>query len=99
MVKGGPQYRKEEETNLVIVSGDRIAADLAGLGLIKHFGLWPDVAEKGVWKQSQIRRAIELGLGVSEPGHIEIRTQSLLKDDTQLVELVKDIRFFLNKFP
>jgi uncharacterized protein (DUF362 family) len=99
MVRGGPQQGKEEKTNLVIVSGDRIAADLAGLGLIKHFGLWPDVAEKGVWEQSQIRRAVELGLGVSEPGQIEIRTQSLLKDDTQFVELVKNIRFFLNQFP
>jgi uncharacterized protein (DUF362 family) len=99
MVKGGPQQGKEEKANLIIISGDRIAADLAGLGLIKHFGLWPDVVEKGVWEQSQIRRAIELGLGVSEPGHIEIRTQSLLKDDAQFVELVKDIQSFLNKYP
>ncbi len=63
MIEGGPWQGTPAKTNLVIASGDRVAADIAGLGLIRSFGMWEPVTSKPVWEQRQIIRAIELGLG------------------------------------
>ncbi|MBE7415751.1 MAG: hypothetical protein HS130_11190 [Deltaproteobacteria bacterium] len=40
MIEGGPWQGTPAKTNLVIASGDRVAADIAGLGLIRSFGMW-----------------------------------------------------------
>ena len=63
MIEGGPWEGTSADTNLIIASGDRVAADIIGLGIIKSFGKWKMVAEKDVWEQKQIKRAIELGIG------------------------------------
>lgn len=68
MVEGGPWEGTSADTNLIIASGDRVAADITGLGLIKGFGKWKMVTEKDVWDQKQIKRAVELGLGVGRGG-------------------------------
>lgn len=68
MVEGGPWEGTSADTNLIIASGDRVAADITGLGLIKGFGKWKMVTEKDVWDQKQIKRAVELGLGVGREG-------------------------------
>jgi uncharacterized protein (DUF362 family) len=77
MVEGGPWKGREAPTNLVMASGDRVAADAVGLGIIKSFGAWSMVRSKGVWEQRQIRRAVELGLGAGSAGQIELLTASL----------------------
>jgi uncharacterized protein (DUF362 family) len=74
MVAGGPWEGPAEQTNLIIASGDRIAADVVGLALLKHFDKWEGVSKIGVWEQRQIRRAQLLGLGVGEKGAIELVT-------------------------
>lgn len=66
MIEGGPWEGTTVDTNLIIASGDRVAADIAGLGIIKDFGRWRMVTEKDVWEQRQIKRALELGLGVGK---------------------------------
>jgi len=71
MVEGGPWEGKEKETDLVIASGDRVAADVVGIALIKSFGLWRD-APKTPWEAGQIKRAVELGLGAASRKEIEI---------------------------
>lgn len=63
MIEGGPWKGTPASTNLIIASGDRVAADAVGLGIIKSFGKWPMVTEKDVWEQKQIKRALELGVG------------------------------------
>lgn len=63
MIEGGPWEGTSADTNLIIASGDRVAADIVGLGIIKSFGKWKMVTEKDVWEQRQIKRAIELGIG------------------------------------
>ena len=42
-------------------------AKAIGLSSIKHYGKAKDVTGKGVWDQRQIKRAVELGLGVKVP--------------------------------
>lgn len=63
MIEGGPWEGTAADTNLIIASGDRIAADITGLEIIKGFGKWKMVTEKDVWEQTQIKRALKLGLG------------------------------------
>lgn len=68
MIEGGPWQGTPAKTNLIIASGDRIAADIAGLGLIRSFGKWEPVTSKPVWEQRQIIRGVELGLGRGRDG-------------------------------
>jgi uncharacterized protein (DUF362 family) len=95
MVKGGPWHGRPQKTNLVIASGDRIAADLVGLGLIKKFRLWEEVAEKGVWEQKQVRRAAELGLGISAPEELRLLSGSLRAEDREMEDLVRTVESYL----
>lgn len=66
MIEGGPWGGTPAATNLIIASADRVAADVAGLGLIKSFGKWEMVASKDVWAQKQIMTAVALGIGRSK---------------------------------
>lgn len=63
MIEGGPWEGTPADTNVIIASGDRVAADIIGLGLIRSFGKWEDVVSKPVWEQTQIKTAISLGIG------------------------------------
>jgi uncharacterized protein (DUF362 family) len=63
MIEGGPWEGTPASTNMVIASGDRVAADAVGLGLIKSFGKWEPVVSKDVWEQTQLKTALSLGLG------------------------------------
>ncbi|MFQ6134644.1 MAG: DUF362 domain-containing protein [Nitrososphaerales archaeon] len=77
------------DTNMIVASGDRIANDVVGLSVIKSFGLWPDVVDKDVWDQGQIKRGLELGLGRSRDD-IKIVSRSLAGQD-KLDELLQKI--------
>ena len=92
MVEGGPWKGQERETNLIISSGDRVAADVIGLGIIKAFGLWEKVVSLSTWKQRQIKRAIEIGIGARNRDEIKLLTASL--DNSQefekLIEKIKE---------
>jgi len=63
MVEGGPWSGTARKTGLVIASGDRVGADVVGIGIIKSFGLWPPLTGTDPWEVRQIKRALELGLG------------------------------------
>lgn len=76
MIEGGPWEGTSADTNLIIASGDRIAADITGLEIIKGFGRWRMVTEKDVWEQRQIKRGLELGLGAGK-GEIRIVEKAL----------------------
>lgn len=91
MVEGGPWSGQERNTNLVFASGDRVAADVVGLGLIRTFGLWKGVAAGSVWDQRQIKRAVEIGLGAGSGNEIELLTASLDKS-REFDSLMKTVR-------
>lgn len=71
MIEGGPWEGTNADTNLIIASGDRVAADVEGLKIINSFGRWKMVTGKDIWEQKQIKRAVELGLGASK-GEIKV---------------------------
>ncbi len=63
MIEGGPWDGPSSRTGLIIASGDPVAADALGLGIIKAHGRWEMVTAKEIWDQKQLHRALELGLG------------------------------------
>jgi len=76
MISGGPLSGEEAETRMIFATSDLLAADLFGLAVISSFGKWAPVAGRPVWEQRQVRRAIELGLGVDSPERIELKSHS-----------------------
>jgi uncharacterized protein (DUF362 family) len=96
MVAGGPWEGPSERTNLILASGDRIAADLTGLALIKRFGRWDAVSQVPVWQQRQITHAQALGLGVRHRDQIRLVPARLQGDRRQFDALVDGLRKEIN---
>jgi uncharacterized protein (DUF362 family) len=90
MVEGGPWKGQEKDTNLIVSSGDRIAADVIGLGMIKAFGLSKKISSENVWEQRQIKRAVEIGLGARNRDEIKLLTASL-DGNKEFEELIRKV--------
>ncbi|MCG2815887.1 MAG: DUF362 domain-containing protein [Candidatus Aminicenantes bacterium] len=73
-VDGGPMTGSEKKAGVMIAGTDRVAVDAAGLAVLRHLGSNDAVMNTSVFKQEQIVRAVELGLGVSSPDQIEFIT-------------------------
>ena len=70
----GPMEGSRKQADLLIAGTDRIAIDAVGLAVLKDLGSNKAIMGTPIFKQEQIARAIELGLGVSGPGEIELAT-------------------------
>ncbi len=92
MVKGGPWSGEAEPTSVILVSGDPIATDIIALGLIKSFGRWEPVSQKGVWEQTQIQRGIALGLGARGPEEVQLLAEDLTGGNPRFSLLLEGIR-------
>jgi len=92
MIAGGPTSGEPAQANVLLLSGDRIALDAVAVAIIRTFGAWPKVTEQGIWEQRQIKRAIELGLGVSGPSQIELIARSVSGSDSAFDQVVTKIR-------
>jgi len=77
MVEGGPWKGTSCDANLIIATGDRIAADVVGLGILKHYSELPQIKEVDVWEQRQVKRAVELGLGIAKGGEVGLEEMDL----------------------
>jgi uncharacterized protein (DUF362 family) len=71
-VDGGPATGKRAQGNVFWASSDRVAVDAVGVALLKHLGGNDQIMSRKIFGQEQIARAVELGLGVSSPGEIEL---------------------------
>jgi uncharacterized protein (DUF362 family) len=72
-VEGGPASGKRAKGNIFWASTDRVAVDVVGLAILKHLGSNPAVMNPKICEQEQIRRAVELGLGVSSVDDIALK--------------------------
>ncbi len=88
MVAGGPTRGSVKETSLILASGDRVAVDVAGLGVIRSYGEWRRVAGSP-WEQRQIKRAVELGLGAGGGDEVEVVEHGEGEEFRRLAEAVK----------
>jgi uncharacterized protein (DUF362 family) len=96
IIKGGPTKGTVATPNLIVVTGDRIAADAVGLSIIRSLGGWKKLKTVDVWQQRQIKRAIELHLGVSSPSELKIVSKCLGADKSGFDELMEKINRVVN---
>jgi uncharacterized protein (DUF362 family) len=73
-VDGGPDHGTKKRADVILAGTDRIAIDAVGLAVLKKLGSNKDIMKRKIFKQEQIERAVELGLGISGPEEIEIIT-------------------------
>lgn len=70
--EGGPMTGSRWSANITLASRDRIAIDAVGVAALKMHGTTEAIGGKRVFDQDQIRRAVELGLGASNPEQIRL---------------------------
>ncbi len=71
---GGPSKGTLKRADVFIGGTDRIAVDAVGVAVMKDLGANETIMGRNIFQQDQIRRAVELGLGVSGPDQIEFVT-------------------------
>jgi uncharacterized protein (DUF362 family) len=71
-ITGGPFHGEVREPNVIFASGDRIAIDVEGIKIIESYE--GTKLTEDPWSYTQIRRAVELGLGVRNEQEYEVIT-------------------------
>ncbi len=87
-VSGGPSHGDLAQPNLVIASSDLVANDVTGLALLKTLGTIEEIQKKSVWDQPQIKRAVELGLGIKGPSEIVLKTYGIPEEEKIRKQLI-----------
>jgi uncharacterized protein (DUF362 family) len=89
---GGPMSGSRWKADLTFAATDRVALDAVGVATLKMHGSTTRIDDKPIFKQDQIRRAVELRLGAAGPEEIE-----LVPADDASVDIVKRIDAVLVK--
>ncbi len=91
-IDGGPASGTRVEADVMLAGTDRVAIDAVGVAILRLLGTTPEVSQGLIFKQDQIARAVELGLGVKSPEMIELVT-----DDSESSALAKRVEAILRK--
>jgi len=91
-VDGGPEKGVLKEGNVIIAGADRIAVDAVGVAVLKDLGSNKKIMKTKIFEHDQIKRAVELGIGISSPSLIEIITP-----DEESEKYARKIRKILEK--
>jgi uncharacterized protein (DUF362 family) len=70
--KSGPEAGTLIEPGLMLASSDRVALDACGVAILRLYGTTPEVSKGPVFRQEQLSRAAELGLGAGGPGEVKV---------------------------
>lgn len=69
---GGPSSGERKKANLIVAGTDRIAVDAVGLCILRVLGSNSEIMGTKPFQQEQIKRGVELGLGVDGPEKIDL---------------------------
>ncbi|MBS3735950.1 MAG: DUF362 domain-containing protein [Candidatus Bipolaricaulota bacterium] len=69
---GGPSSGERKRANLIVAGTDRVAVDAVGIAILKTLGSNEEIMGTDAFQQEQIKRAVELGLGVDDPEKINL---------------------------
>ena len=69
---GGPSRGRLAQANVVIAGTDRVAVDAVGLAVLKDLGSNDAITGTPIFRQEQIARAVELGLGIAGPEDMQL---------------------------
>jgi len=86
---GGPSKGTLKRADVFIGGTDRIAVDAVGVAVLKDLGSNSTIMGRNIFQHDQIRRAVELGLGISGPDQIEFVTVD--KPSREYAERLKEI--------
>jgi len=73
-VDGGPMEGELKRADVFLAGTDPVAMDAVGVAILKELGSNEAIMDTKIFEQEQIARAAELGLGVTGPEAIEIKT-------------------------
>ena len=73
-VDGGPSRGDKKTANVFLASSDRVALDAVGVAVLKDLGSNDSIMGTKIFEQEQIKRAVELNLGIGKPDQIEFVT-------------------------
>ena len=71
-VDGGPDMGKEIQPDLLLASKDRVAIDAVGVAVLRSYGSTTQIMKGNIFELDQIRRAAELGIGISSASEIRL---------------------------
>jgi len=86
--EGGPTNGTAVDVNMVYATSDIIANDVLGLAILKTLGTIDIIQDNSPWTHPQIKRAVELGLGISDYTKMEINPYDVSNMDL----ILKNIR-------
>ena len=89
-ISGGPDRGERVLSEVILAGTDRIALDVVGVAILRYFGCQTEAGQGKIFRQDQIARAIELGLGVDGPEKIEF-----LSDDPESAAYSEEIKAIL----
>lgn len=87
-VDRGPMEGTRKEANIFIAGTDKVTIDAVGVAILRILGTTPEVSKGPIFEQAQIKRAVELGVGISSPDEIEFITDS--EEAEKLVVQIKE---------
>jgi len=87
-IDGGPMQGTRVDANIFVAGTDKIAIDAVGVAILRILGTTPEVDKGPIFEQEQIKRAIELGVGIKSPDDIEFITNS--EESDKLVAQIKE---------
>jgi uncharacterized protein (DUF362 family) len=87
-VDGGPMEGTKKDANLFIAGTDKVAIDAVAVAMLRILGTTSAVSNGSIFNQDQIKRAVELGVGIKSPDEIEFLYDS--KESEKLIEQIKE---------
>ncbi|MCE7698347.1 MAG: DUF362 domain-containing protein [Methanobacterium paludis] len=88
----GPETGVVVEPNLLLAGTDRVAIDAVGVAILRYYGTTREVSNGRIFELDQIRRAVELGVGIESADEI-----SLIPVDKDSKIISEDIENILEK--
>ncbi|UCC18177.1 MAG: DUF362 domain-containing protein, partial [Promethearchaeota archaeon] len=87
-VDRGPMEGTRKEANVFLAGTDKVAIDAVGVAILRILGTTPEVSKGSIFNQDQIKRAVELEVGISSPEEIEFITDT--EEAEELVIKIKE---------
>lgn len=87
-VFGGPSHGDAAEGKVIVASRDRIAADVAGVAVLKHLGTEDRLAKRSPWELPFIKHGIKIGLGIDAPAKLRLHQQGLDKEIGEIKKML-----------
>ncbi|MHA2009044.1 MAG: DUF362 domain-containing protein [Promethearchaeota archaeon] len=87
-VDRGPMEGTRKNANIFVSGTNKIAIDAVGVAILRILGTTPEVTNGPIFEQEQIKRAVELGIGVASPEEIEFITDS--EESEEFVKRIKE---------